>query len=301
MTTNCQLAVLEDVPRLGRYVYFSVASSQPDAVRQSLTRLAGLVDGVQMLVGLGPELVQLLGASVPGLRGFIALSGPGVAVPATPAALCCWLRGNDRGELLHRTRQLQKALAPGLRPEQIVDAFRYGRGPNGHGRDLTGYEDGTENPVGDAACAAALVQAAGPGLDGSSFMVVQQWRHDLDAFEAMSTAAQDHTFGRRRADNQELDAAPESAHVKRTAQEGFSPAAFVLRRSMPWADADRAGLMFVAFGHSFDAFEMLMRHMTGLDDGVVDGLFGISRPLTGANFWCPPMQLGRLDLRQLGL
>jgi len=46
---------------------------------------------------------------------------------------------------------------------------------------------------------------------------------------------------------------------------------------------------------------VLLRHMLGLDDGVLDGLFSISRPITGANFWCPPMHGGQLDLRHLGL
>ena len=49
-------------------------------------------------------------------------------------------------------------------------------------------------------------------------------------------------------DNEELEDAPESAHVKRTAQEDFEPEAFVVRRSMPWADATSEGLEFVAFG-----------------------------------------------------
>lgn len=297
---ECQKAVLAEVPKAGRYAFFVLASQQVEVVRASLNRLSALVDGSQVLVGLGLELVQLLGGQVPGLRGFQALTGPGVSVPATPVALCCWLRGDDQGVLWHVSRQLQQALTPGLRLVQVVDAFRYGQGPEGHGRDLTGFEDGLENPAGDAARDAALLQGAGPGLDGSSFMVVQQWLHDLDAFDAMPAQAQDHMIGRRRSGNAELDDAPESAHVKRTAQESFEPEAFVLRRSMPWADGMQAGLMFVAFGRSFDAFEAQMRRMAGLDDGLVDGLFAVSRPLTGAHFWCPPMSGGQLDLRPLG-
>ena len=298
---ECQPAVLAEVPKLGRYVFFSLAPVSADLVRSALTRLAALADGTQVLVGLGPELVQLLGAEVPGLRGFTALSGPGVLVPATPSALCCWLRGDDLGDLMHLTRRLQQALAPGFTLDQVIDAFRHGRGPQGHGLDLTGYEDGLENPVDDAALEAALVQGAGPGFDGSSFMVVQQWRHNLDAFEAMSPEQQDHTVGRRRSDSEELDDAPESAHVKRTAQESFTPEAFVLRRSMPWVQGEQAGLVFVAFGRSFDAFEVQMRRMAGLDDGLVDAMFAISRPVTGAHFWCPPVLGGRLDLRRVGL
>jgi putative iron-dependent peroxidase len=63
----------------------------------------------------------------------------------------------------------------------------------------------------------------------------------------------------------------------------------------------QAGLMFVAFGKSFDAFEAQMRRMAGYDDGITDAMFRISRPATGAYFWCPPMREGRLDLRRLGL
>lgn len=296
-----QSAILEAVPGVARYLFFSVTQPEAQALRQSLIRLAEVADGAQTLVGLGPELVQLLGAQVPGLHSFKALTGAGVDVPATTQALCCWLRGHDRGDLLHLTRKLQLAVAPALQLDQVVDAFRHGQGPNGHGRDLTGYEDGTENPQDDAADAAALVQGAGAGLDGSSFMAVQQWQHDLDAFEAMSPLAQDHMIGRRRSDNDELDDAPESAHVRRTAQESFDPEAFVLRRSMPWAQGMQCGLMFVAFGCSFDAFEAQMHRMAGLEDGVVDALFGMSKPLTGAHFWCPPMQGGRLDLQRLGL
>ena len=142
-------------------------------------------------------------------------------------------------------------------------------------------------------------------MNGSSFVAVQQWVHDFDAFEAMSTRQQDDTIGRRRRDNHELDDAPESAHVKRTAQESFTPEAFVMRRSMPWVLGRKAGLMFVAFGQTLDAYEAQMRRMAGLDDGVVDALFDISKPITGAYLWCPPVRQGeqgaRLDLRQLGL
>jgi putative iron-dependent peroxidase len=98
-----------------------------------------------------------------------------------------------------------------------------------------------------------------------------------------------------------LDDAPASAHVKRTAQESFDPEAFVVRRSMPWATGERAGLMFVGFGHSFDAFEAQMRRMAGLEDGVVDALFQISKPVTGAYAWVPPMRDGQLDLQAVGI
>jgi len=292
--TPMQPGILAPVPRLARYLTFELLPGG-DA-RGGLARLAGTIDPAGTVVGLGRSLVLALGGEVPGLRDFPARSGAGIEVPATPAALWCWLRGDDRGELVHRTRALEAALAPAFGVATIVDAFQYDAS-----RDLTGYEDGTENPQGDAAVAAAVLQGTGSGLDGSSFVAVQQWRHDLDRFARLSQAQQDATFGRRRADNEEMDDAPPSAHVKRTAQESFEPEAFILRRSMPWAEGAHSGLVFVAFGRSFDAFEAQMRRMVGEEDGITDALFGFTRPATGAYFWCPPVGPGgKLDLRALG-
>lgn len=290
---TAQAGILQPVPGQGRYLFFSLV--QPAAVAPALQRLAALADGQAVVVGLGLSTVAAAGGVVTGLRDMPDLSGQQVNVPSTPVALWCWVRGDDRGDLVHLSRKLDHALAPAFHLDRALEAFRHGRGPNGHGRDLTGYEDGTENPDGEAA------QAAGLTADGASFVAVQQWVHDLDAFDAMSTQEQDHTVGRRRSDNEELDDAPESAHVKRTAQESFEPEAFVVRRSMPWAMNSKSGLMFVAFGHSFDAFEAQMRRMAGHDDGIVDAIFRISQPVNGAYLWCPPVAHGRLDLRQIGL
>jgi putative iron-dependent peroxidase len=298
---TCQCAVLGSVPAVGRYVFFSLGTSDVALLRQGLIRLSSFAESSHMLVGLGADLVQTLSGQVPGLKNFAALSGPSVSVVSTPLALLCWLRGQDMGDLVLQTRLVKQALSPALQICHMVDAFRHGQGPNGHGLDLTGYEDGTENPQGEAAAYAALVQGAGPGLDGASFVAVQQWLHDLNAFEAMTPLAQDLMVGRQRADNEEIDDAPASAHIKRTAQESFEPEAFVLRRSMPWAAGEQAGLMFVAFGKSFSAFEAQLRRMLGLDDAVVDALFDMSKPISTAYFWCPPVHDGRLDLRQLGM
>ncbi|MBI2771744.1 MAG: Dyp-type peroxidase [Burkholderiales bacterium] len=298
-----QPGIFESVPAVARYVMFSLAADAggAEAIRQALTRLSPLANGSDVVLGLGPSLVAALGATVPGLHEFPELSGHGVKVPSTPGTLWCWVRGDDLGDLLHLTRKVQKALAPAFVVRHVVDAFRHALGESGHGRDLTGYEDGTENPSGSAAEEAAFVQGQGPGMDGSSFVAVQQWAHDLDAFEALGDDERDHSIGRRRSDNEELEDSPTSAHVKRTAQEDFDPPAFMLRRSMPWMMSMQAGLMFVAFGRSLYAFEAQMKRMAGQEDGVVDAMFSISRPVNGAYFWCPPLKDGKLDLRQLGL
>jgi porphyrinogen peroxidase len=287
-----QPGILQPIPPLARYVtYTLVPGADP---RKALAALCNRADGDRTVVGLGLSLLSAMERSIDQLRTFPEFSGYGIDIPSTPAALWLWLRGNDRGEIVNRHRALDDLLAATFKPDQVIDAFTYGKG-----LDLTGYEDGTENPKKAKAVAVAISKQK--VIAGSSFVAVQQWEHDMHRFEAMPGKERDRTFGRRISDNEEIDNAPESAHVKRTAQESFDPEAFVVRRSMPWADESRCGLVFTAFGASFDAFEALLRRMVGAEDGVTDALFRFTRPLTGAYFWCPPVKSKKLDLSALGL
>jgi len=292
--SDYQPGILADVPTQARYLLFSIVSEKN--VGGALKRLAAETGDIDIVVGIGPATVKACGKLIPGLTPFPEIKGAQVDLPATQMDLWCWLRGNDRGELVYRTHRLRKLLANGFRCDQVIDAFRFDSG-----RDLSGYEDGTENPVGEEAMAAGIVSGSVAGLNGGSFVAVQQWVHDLDAFLSRPQVDQDNTFGRRKSDNEELEDAPETAHVKRTAQEDFEPPAFVVRRSMPWADAEQEGLIFVAFGKSFAAYRALLTRMAGGEDGQVDALFSFTRPVSGSYFWCPPVHDDRLDLRALGL
>lgn len=291
--SNRQQGILEPIPHHAKYLLFDQIPGA-EAVA-SLRRLVGYADGVKTVVALGQSLTLKLGAEIPGLRCFPAQSVAGIDILSSPAALVCWLRGDESGELLHRSRHIDALLGEGFALRECIDAFKYGKG-----LDLTGYVDGTENPTGQSAIDAAFLSGRGPGLDGSSFVATQQWLHDFDAFDTLTESEADNSIGRRRSDNEELDDAPESAHVKRTAQESFDPEAFLLRRSMPWSIPEgEGGLFFVAFGKSFDAFEAQLNRMVGNEDGISDALFRFTQPVSGGYFWCPPMHEGHLDLRAL--
>jgi putative iron-dependent peroxidase len=285
---NCQPAILDDIPQQARYLYYNLNTTA--SPRAALEKLARYAAGRDMVVGFGKSLLAQLGLDVPGMHDMPAFTGGNINVPNDSHALWCWLRGTDRGVLLHQVREVNAQLGEAFSLVRNIDAFKYDAS-----RDLTGYEDGTENPQDQAAMDAALMQSEDPRFNGGSFVAVQQWLHDLDAFEAMDKAAQDNIVGRERISNEEMEDAPEAAHVKRTAQEDFSPEAFVLRRSMPWCGDNGEGLVFVAFGKSFYAFETLLRHMLGNDDGITDNLFRISKPVHGAYFWCPPVHNGILQ------
>lgn len=292
--SNTQPAILSKLAPSARYVELSLGfDADPRAALRALGART-IDDG--LVVGFGPSLVRKLGVSIDGLRAFASMSGPGCDVPSTQCDLWLWVRGDDRGRILKLAHEIESELAPAFSVQRSIDAFVHDGG-----RDLTGYEDGTENPKGKAAHAAALIAGQGAGLDGGSFVAVQKWAHDLRHFASLPQRERDNIIGRRQKDNEELARAPSSAHVKRTAQESFDPEAFVLRRSMPWADACGEGLVFVAFGRTLDAFEAQLRRMTGHDDGVVDALFRFSKPVTGSYFFCPPVRGAKLDLRALGI
>jgi putative iron-dependent peroxidase len=287
-----QAAILQPISSHARFLEFAIddKSAVSDSVSYLVSLPGGLNTDLEVIVGLGLPLTNLLDLSISGLSSFPEIPGS-VDVPSTQEALWICVRGNSPGEITLAAKDIEGNLAPAFRRIRLVDGFKYDTG-----RDLTGYEDGTENPEGDDAVAAAIVSEGEELLDGSSFVAVQQWKHDFSAFDAMTEEQQDNAIGRYRQSNDEFDA-PATAHVKRTAQENFDPEAFVVRRSMPWSDENGSGLMFIAFGASFYAYQAQMVRMSGAEDGIVDALFDFSQPITGAYYWCPGIdEHGRLAM-----
>jgi porphyrinogen peroxidase len=289
---SIQTGIKADVPPLSTYLFLSCeAGAKASSTRAALKKLARLCDGENVVLGVSAILMNYLNFHVPGLRQFPKFENAKIDLPITQSDVWLWLRGHDMGTLFHRSRALTDCCAGVFRVDANYQAFKHKKG-----HDLTGFEDGTENPKGKAAIRAGFVpqsaKEAQDPLGASSFVAVMPWEHHFRQFDAMSATMKNHAVGRDLMTNKELDSAPQSAHVKRTAQESFSPEAFSLRRSMPWAQGDRAGLMFVSFGHSFDAFEAQLKRMSGAQDGIIDGLFSFTRPIGGGYYWCPAVENG---------
>lgn len=290
--THFQTEILAPISSHGIYVHYRRhPTANKTSISLTLQGLQASIAGQKIVVGFGADFLQFLQAEIPGMRHFPTYATTNIDLHADDSDLFLWFKSEQRGDLFHMRRHLEKLLTPVFSVTHQIPAFRY---QTGH--DLTGYEDGTENPIDDAAIACAFLESDQASVHGSSYLAVQQWRHNFQVFDAMNSTQQDNMVGRRRSDNEELDDAPESAHVKRTAQESFSPEAFILRRSMPWAENNHAGLYFTAFANSFDPFEAQLKRMLGMEDGIVDDLFKISTPMHSKYFWCPPMQENRINL-----
>jgi porphyrinogen peroxidase len=286
-----QPGILDPVPPVGRHLTFDLRFAADP--RRAIRKLANEAPPT-CVIGFGQSLVSALEGTISGLRVFPALAGKGVETPSTQTALWVWVRESSLSDCFDTSRSVEKVLGEDFTLVEEVSTFVYRKG-----LDLSGYEDGTENPKGDAAREAAIV-SGGP-LEGSSFAAVQRWVHNLQQFMSLDLLHRDHTIGRRFEDNEEIPDAPASAHVRRSAQETFDPPAFMLRRSMPWSEQGEHGLYFLAFGESLDRFERVLHRMVGFDDGIVDSLFAFTRPVTGGYFWCPPQAKGRIVLSALGL
>jgi putative iron-dependent peroxidase len=292
MSATYQPGILAPGAPYGRSLSFSIRPEIDPT--PALLRLRQVFDPDWGVVGIGEPLAKALWHEIPGLRPFPALSSAH-AIPSIQHALWIFLRAGNRGDIFDLSQKVIGFLSPEFEVSDSIETFSYAGG-----RDLTGYIDGTANPDAQDSPGIALVKGES-GAQYSSYVAVQRWTHDLPHFHSHSQTERDTIMGRRLDDNEEIADAPESAHVKRTAQELFDPTAFMVRRSQPWASEHEQGLEFIAYCASLDPFERMMKRMAGVEDGLSDALFTFSRPVNGAYYWCPPLLDNRLDLVLLGL
>jgi putative iron-dependent peroxidase len=153
--------MLATVPRFARYLVFSLAPVAGH--RDALKCFGDITNGGNPVVGIGGSALLGLGKTVKGSLFFPSKMVIGFDVPSTPGALWCWLGGDDWGELVIKTRLVTHTISAAFRLDKVIEAFQYAGS-----RDLTGYEDGTENPKGNKSFDAATISGHGNGLDGSS-------------------------------------------------------------------------------------------------------------------------------------
>jgi putative iron-dependent peroxidase len=152
-----------------------------------------------------------------------------------------------------------------------------------HDRDLTGFEDGTENPSIVEAASVALVPTGLPG-EGASILLLQQWEHDAIAWEALPVASQEAIIGRRKSDSQELDPRPTTSHVTRTDQDRFGK---IFRRNVAYGTMSQHGTIFVGFCGSQTPFVQMLESMVGSESEPPDELTSVARAVTGAYYIIP--------------
>ncbi|MDX6230799.1 MAG: porphyrinogen peroxidase, partial [Frankiales bacterium] len=156
-----------------------------------------------------------------------------------------------------------------------------------HDRDLTGFIDGTKNPSQLQAYDVAVVPS-GAGA-GSSVVLVQQWKHQSEAFMQLPVEAQERIIGRSKPDSIELDESvmPPTSHVTRTTIERDGVELSIFRRNTAYGGVTEHGTLFVGFSQEQFRLAEMLRRMAGVGDGVRDALTRFTTPLTGAYYVVP--------------
>jgi putative iron-dependent peroxidase len=188
--------------------------------------------------------------------------------------------------------QIMSRLGGAVTVVSEVHGFRYF-----DDRDLIGFVDGTENPTGPAAARATLIGDEDPAFAGGSYVIVQQYLHDVAAWNALPVEDQEKIIGRTKLSDIELadDAKPSSAHNALTTITGSDGEEIqILRDNMPFGSAGdgRYGTYFIGYARSPATIEQMLTNMfAGSPEGNYDRLLDFSTAVTGNLFFVPAVPL----------
>jgi putative iron-dependent peroxidase len=206
---------------------------------------------------------------------------------ATPGDLLFHIRAKRMDLCFELATQIMARIGNAVSPVEEVHGFRYF-----DDRDLLGFVDGTENPRGEAVVDAALIGGEDAGFAGGSYVIVQKYLHDLGAWNALSTEAQERIIGRTKLSDIELDDAvkPTSAHSALTTIVEDGKEIKILRDNMPFGRAGQGefGTYFIGYSRSPRTTEQMIENMfVGRPPGNYDRLLDFSRAVTGNLFFVP--------------
>jgi len=163
-------------------------------------------------------------------------------------------------------------------------------------RDLLGFVDGTENPTGPAAVAAAIIGGEEPAYAGGSYVIVQKYIHDLVRWNALPVEEQEKVIGRTKLSDIELDDSvkPTSAHNALTTIVVDGEEIDIVRDNMAFGHvgAGEYGTYFIGYARSPATTEQMMTNMfVGSPPGNYDRILDVSTAVTGCLFFVPSQTL----------
>jgi putative iron-dependent peroxidase len=273
-----------------------------DAVRGLCADLSGLVRAVgfrdlngrlSCVTGIGAAAWDRLTGLVrpAGLHPFREIHADGRHAVSTAGDLLFHIRATRMDLCFQLAQQIMTRLAGAATVVDEVHGFSYF-----DERDLLGFVDGTENPAGAAAVRAAIIGAEEPAYEGGSYVIIQKYLHDLDAWNTLPVEEQERIVGRTKLDDVELadDVKPSSAHNALTTIEVDGEEIKILRDNMPFGavGAREFGTYFIGYARSPATTEQMLQNMfVGSPPGNYDRLLDFSQAVTGNLFFVPSQPL----------
>ena len=288
---------------LTRAAIFLVATVKPgsasrDTMRAFCGDLAALVravefrdleGGLSCVMGFGANAWdRLFGAPRPAeLHPFREIRSGARHAVSTPGDLLFHIRAKRMDLCFELATQIMARIGSAVSPVDEVQGFRFF-----DDRDLIGFVDGTENPRGAAVVDAVLIGDEDAAFAGGSYVIVQKYLHNLDAWNALSTEAQELIIGRTKLSDIELDDSvkPTSSHSSLTTIVENGEEIKILRDNMPFGRPGHAefGTYFIGYSRSPRTIEQMLENMfIGRPPGNYDRLLDFSRAVTGSLFFVP--------------
>jgi putative iron-dependent peroxidase len=288
---------------LTRAAIFLVLTVKPDpescaTVRSFCADLAGLIRAVEFrdidagltcIASFGSDAWdRLFGDPRPAeLHPFREFRSGNRHALATPGDLLFHIRAGRMDICFELATQIMERIADAVLVADEVQGFRYFED-----RDLIGFVDGTENPRGALALESALIGDEDAAFAGGSYVIVQKYLHDMKAWNALTTEAQERIIGRKKLSDIELDEAvkPASAHSALTVIVENGKEVKILRDNMPFGQPGRGefGTYFIGYSRTPRVTELMLENMfIGRPPGNYDRLLDFSRAVTGGLFFAP--------------
>ncbi len=296
-------AILQAPSEAAIFLVLCVQESAEDHVRDALADVGGVIRSVgfripdgrlSCVVGIGSALWdRMVGGPRPAsLHPFVELDGPSHKAPATPGDLLLHIRAGRADLCFELAQRLVGRLGPSVRVVDEVHGFK-----SFDERDLLGFVDGTESPMGRAAPAAALIGAEDAAFASGSYVIVQRYLHDLSAWDALSVAEQELIVGRTKLSDIELpdEVKPRNSHVAlNTILDAEGKQRQVLRFNMPFGRVGDGeyGTYFIGYARDPGVLEQMLQNMfIGNPPGNTDRILDFSTARTGTLFFVPALDL----------
>jgi porphyrinogen peroxidase len=265
--------LLEDMSALQRTVGFRLPAAQ-------LSCVTGIGSALWDRLFAGPRPAQL--------HPFRAWKGPKHVAPSTPGDLLFHIRAGQMDVCFELASKIGERLRGAGRIVDETHGFKYF-----DERDLLGFVDGTENPSGAKAMEAVVIGDEDEAFAGGTYVMVQKYIHDLEAWNALKVEDQEAAIGRRKLDNVEIpdDEKAPNSHVKlNVIEDADGNELKILRDNMPFGSVKEGefGTYYIAYAATPDVPELMLRRMfIGEPYGTYDRILDFSVALTGSLFFAP--------------
>lgn len=267
-------------------------------VYDALSGFGGLVKAVgfrvpdahlTLVAGIGSEAWDRLftGPRPAKLHQFVELKGERHHAPSTEGDLLLHIRGGSLDVCFELGGRLLASMAGAVTVVDEVHGFKFFEQ-----RDLLGFVDGTENPDGPDAVDAVQI-ADDQDFAGASYVHVQRYTHDMDAWNALSVNEQELVIGRTKLEDIELDddVKPANSHVAlNTIEDEDGNELAIMRANMPFGTLGNgeSGTYYIAYSADPGVTERMLSNMfIGDPPGNTDRILDFSTAQTGSMFFVP--------------